>query len=319
EVAWCIMSLARCVICTLFALCSSAVGCAGAAPAAAPESPAPPEPESTPPSPSASAPVMAEPAPAVDAPPSPPEPEPVAAPEPSTHAREVGEACAKLCAQAAEQCSTRSARKCRANCERYEGLAERCGEATLAAVQCQAATPGLVCSNVVGPCAAEFQKLNACESGQGSSVAPEPSAAPATLPAHWVRLTDETSGFSVGLPKLGDVQTENGNRNWRVQDEQGITYVVAVLPPFQGTVSDKVLVQKVLVILGQRCQRDMKIHGRFQSEGREAVRFDSHCGNGESWHGMLRISERNVIMTAEIVPPGRTATGDPYYYSFTYL
>jgi hypothetical protein len=104
-----------------------------------------------------------------------------------------------------------------------------------------------------------------------------------------------------------------------VQDDAGVTYVVAVLPPFQGAVTDKVLVQKMLVILGQRCQRDMKIHGRYQSDGREAVRFDSHCGNGESWHGMLRISDRHVIMTAEIVPPGKTATGDPYYYSFSYL
>jgi hypothetical protein len=134
-----------------------------------------------------------------------------------------------------------------------------------------------------------------------------------------VRLTDEAAGFSVGLPKLGEVQTESGNRTWRVQDEQGVTYVVAVMPPFQGAVSDKLLVQKMLVILGQRCQRDMKIHGRYQSDGREAVRFDSHCGNGESWHGMLRISDRHVIMTAEIVPAGKSATGDPYYYSFTYL
>lgn len=311
------MSLARHAMSALVALIPALLACSGAAPANAPAPSPPPEPAPAPAAPPP--PAIAEPAPTAEAPAAAPEPEPPAPPTAAEHLAEVSQACAKLCAQAAEQCSARSARKCRANCERYESLAERCGEATLAAVHCQAATPGLVCSNVVGPCAAQFQQLNACESGQAPAAAPEAAATPATLPATWVRLTDETAGFSVGLPKLADVQTESGNRTWRVQDDAGVTYVVAVLPPFQGAVTDKLLVQKVLVILGQRCQRDMKIHGRYQTDGREAVRFDSHCGSGEGWHGMLRISDRHVIMTAEIVPAGKTATGDPYYYSFTYL
>lgn len=314
------MSLAHRAITALLVLSPALLGCSGAPPAHTPASPPPPEPAPTPPvasaPPASPAPAPVDPAPAVEAPPAAPEP-PV--PTAAERLAEVSQACAKLCAQAAEQCSARSARKCRANCERYESLAERCGDATLAAVHCQAATPGLVCSNVVGPCAAEFRQLNACESGQAPVATTDAAAAPVALPADWVRLTDEAAGFSVGLPKLGEAQTESGNRTWRVQDEQGVTYVVAVLPPFQGAVTDKLLVQKVLLILGQRCQRDMKIHGRYQSDGREAVRFDSHCGNGESWHGMLRISDRHVIMTAEIVPAGKTAAGDPYYYSFAYL
>lgn len=297
------------------ALSPALLGCSSAAPATAVPPPTP-EPAAAPVSPPA-----VEPAPSVEAPAPAAEPEPEPEPNPPTPDRiaEVSAACAKLCVHATEQCSTRSARRCRANCERYESLAQRCADATLAAVHCQASTPGLVCSNVVGPCAAEFQRLSACESGETPEVLEDASAAPAALPADWVRLTDESAGFSVGLPKLVEVQTENGNRTWRVQDEQGVTYVVAVLPPFQGAVTDKLLVQKMLVILGQRCQRDMKIHGRYQTDGREAVRFDSHCGSGESWHGMLRISDRHVIMTAEIVPAGKTAAGDPYYYSFSYF
>jgi len=146
----------------------------------------------------------------------------------------------------------------------------------------------------------------------------ETSALPAALPAGWVELEDDAAGFSVGLPKLVESQTEQGNRTWRVQDGQGVTIVVAVLPPFEAEVTDKTLVRKVLVILGQHCQRGMKIHGRFQTGEYESARFDSQCSNGDSWHGMLRISKRHVIMTAEIVPPGKTATGDGFYYSFSY-
>lgn len=121
------------------------------------------------------------------------------------------------------------------------------------------------------------------------------------------------------MPRAAEPQMESGNRTWRVDDENGVTTVVSILPRFQGEVSDKALVRKVLVILGQQCQRDMKIHGRYQSDGKEAVRFDSHCRDGNSWHGMLRISERHVVLTAQIVPPGKTATGDAFYYSFAYL
>lgn len=312
------MSLAHRAISALLALSPAPLGCSSAkpAPAPAPAAPPAPAPASADPEP---APVSElAPAPAVEPPADAPESEAAETDAPAEPASQVMAACAELCARASEQCSARSARKCRANCERYESLAERCGEATLAAIQCQAGTPGLVCSNVVGPCAAEFQRLNACESGQAPATADAP-ATPAPLPANWVRLTDEEAGFSVGLPKPGESQTEGGNRTWRVQDDTGVTYVVAVLPPFQGAVTDKLLVQKVLVILGHRCQREMKIHGRYQSNGREAVRFDSHCSSGESWHGMLRISDLHVIMTAEVVPPGKTGTGDPYYYSFTYL
>jgi len=315
------MSVVRRAISAWLALTPALLGCSSAAPRNPPASPAAPAPtaaaSATPPAEAESkAESKAEPAPL----PSPPEPEPApAASPPADHVAEVSEACTKLCAQATEQCSAKSARKCRANCERYEGLAASCGEATLAAVHCQAATPGLVCSNVVGPCAAEFQRLSACESGQTPTTASDTPAAPAALPAGWVKLTDDSAGFSVGLPKLAEPQTENGNRTWRVQDAAGVSYVVAVMPPFQGAVTDKVLVQKMLVILGQRCQKDMKIHGRFQSGVNEAVRFDSNCMSGESWHGMLRISQKNVIMTAEIVPPGKTPLGEAYYYSFSYL
>jgi hypothetical protein len=261
-----------------------------------------------------------EPTPESEPPPSAPPPSASEAPPPAVaYAEEVNAACTKLCAQAAEQCSAKSARKCRANCERYESLAERCGEAALSAVRCQAATPGLVCSNVVGQCAPEFQKLSACESGQTVAERPnEAASARAALPTGWVELKDDVAGFSVGLPKLVEAQTEQGNRTWRVQDEQGVTVVVAVLPPFEAEVTDKTLVRKVLVILGQQCQRGMKIHGRFQSGGNESARFDSQCSNGDSWHGMLRISARHVIMTAEIVPPGKVASGDAFYYSFGY-
>ncbi len=282
------------------------------------------------PEPPAAAPVEPAPAPAVPepTPPEPPQPpaiatasEPTSVPdEPAADASpavdQVAEQCAALCQQASEKCSSRAARKCRANCERYAGLAERCGQEVLEALRCQASVPGLICSNVVGECKQQFQAMDACEAGKRHEVT-EASSTPAAPPG-WATLQDSQAGFSVAFPKLVPQQIENGNRTWRVTVESGVTYVVAVLPPFATELTDKALVRKVLVILGQSCQRDMKIHGRFETEGKVAVRFDSNCTDGKSWHGMLRISDRHVIMTAEIVPPGQQPTGNAFYYSFSY-
>ena len=177
--------------------------------------------------------------------------------------------------------------------------------------------PGLICSNLVGHCSGDFERLTACETGE--LIQATASTATRPIPAGWQLLEDETAGFSIAMPKLVPPGNEEGNRTWRVEDDSGVTYVVAVLPPFQAEIDDKSIVRKVLVILGQHCQRDMKIHGRFESEARVAVRFDSACKDEREWHGMLRISDRHVILTAEIVPAGQPGKGDAFYYSFAYL
>lgn len=295
------------------AIGAALIGCGGpvAPPQAPAREPAPAPPTLETPVPAAAPEVAPEPEP------EPPSAETQDTPNPS--ADEVRTACADLCRQATEKCSSRSARRCRANCERYEELVDRCADQALAAIRCQASVPGLVCSNVVGQCAADFQRLSACESGQAPQVAAESSAPVAPPPEGWVLMKDQEGGFQVAMPRSSEPKIESGNRTWRVDDETGVTTVVSVLPPFQGEVNDKALVRKVLVILGQQCQRDMKIHGRYQTNGKEAVRFDSRCTNGNSWHGMLRISERHVVLTAQIVPPGKEPTGDAFYYSFAYL
>lgn len=247
------------------------------------------------------------------------EPAPDPPPEPSTQAKQVEETCSELCRKASQECSSRSARKCRANCQRYQGVADRCGDEVLEALRCQASVPAQICSNVVGECVRQFQRLSACEEGEPSQAGDGGSSDSPGAPAGWELLTDTSAGFSVAMPELVTPSTENGNRTWRVKDARGVTTLVSVLPPFQAEVDDKALVRKVLTILGQDCQLGMKIHGRFEADGKTAVRFDSECRNGNQWHGMLRISERHVIMTAEVVPPGSAATGEPFYYSFTYL
>jgi hypothetical protein len=197
-------------------------------------------------------------------------------------------------------------------------IADRCEGPVLEALKCQASVPGLVCSNVVGECGAEFRALSACEDGLPAGEPAGPRSQP-RLPAGWVQLKDTSIGFLVGFPKLVAAANEEGRRTWRVREDDGVSYVVSVMPPFKTEVDDKNLVRKVLTLVGIGCQKDMKIHGRFEEAGKMAVRFDTRCRDGNAWHGMLRISDEHVIMTAEIVPQGASATGDPFYYSFSYL
>ena len=291
-------------------------GCASAPPAQQ-VPPAPP--------PAAAEPVPAEPAPSdpvptnteAEAAASPPESAVETPANSSPAADAVASACQDLCQRAAQECSSRSARKCRANCERYQSIADRCSNEVLAALKCQASVPNLVCSNVVGPCAADFQTLTSCENGSaGATVAVAERPA---LPPEWTELKDDEAGFSVMLPKQVAPTGQGKQRTWRAPDASGVSYVVAVRPPFNGEVNDKNLVVRVLQIVGYDCQKDLKIHGRFEVSGKTAVRFDTVCRGGDAWHGMLRISDAHVIMTAEIVPTGMTGQGDAFYFSFAYL
>lgn len=299
--------------------------CAAAACAGSPS----PQPQAASPPPPASSAVEPVAEPVADPLPSEPPSEPATALEPAEPApaegpqsasesvEQVAQACSKLCARARDQCSRRSARTCQANCDRYVGIAGECGTHVLEALSCQASVPGLICSNVVGECAQAFGRLAACETGQPPKPQAKSDAPPA--PAGWNTLESPEHGFRVALPKLVTASREQGHPIWRVQDESGVSYVVSVMPPFEGEVNDKSIVRKVLVLLGHDCQRDMKIHGRFEAGDKTAVRFDSRCRDGTAWHGMLRISNRNVVMTAEVVPPGKTGQGDGFYFSFAYL
>jgi hypothetical protein len=246
----------------------------------------------------------------------PPAAEPEA--EPSSQSAKVdrvSEECAALCENAATQCSRRSARKCRANCDRYLSLAESCESQVLGAIRCQASTPNLVCSNVVGECAQQFRALNACETGQTQALTD--TASSVSPPEGWQRVQDTQEGFAVHMPAGAKLGNLNGHRTWSVESG-GVTYLAAVLPAIQA-VSEKDLTAVTIRYLGLDCQAGIRLHGRFEKDGAVSERFDSSCRNGDEWHGMLRASGKNLVITAERVSKGKQATGDSFYYSFEYL
>jgi hypothetical protein len=110
----------------------------------------------------------------------------------------------------------------------------------------------------------------------------------------------------------------SGYRTWSVKTADGVTYLAAVLPPIERP-TEKDLTSLTIRYLGLDCQAGIRLHGRFETEGGVNERFYSKCSNGDAWHGMLRASSRNVVVTAERVPSGKQGTGDSFYYSFEYL
>ncbi|HEY6724400.1 MAG TPA: hypothetical protein VI197_10215 [Polyangiaceae bacterium] len=226
--------------------------------------------------------------------------------------------CHQLCASAAESCSRKSARECRANCGKYQSLADRCEVQVLGAIRCQAAVPKLVCSNVTSECTTEFQALSACEDGEPSAAAATAPSQP-PLPPGWMRVRDTEAGFEVALPLGARVGELEGRRTWTAEGADGASYRVAILPAVGVPATEKRLMEAVLHYLGHECQPLLRLHGRFETERDVAERFNARCEDGQRWRGILRASREQLVLVVEVLPPDVQATGDIYYYSFEYL
>lgn len=226
--------------------------------------------------------------------------------------------CNALCASAAQTCSRKSTRECRANCGKYQSLAERCETQVLGAIRCQAGVPKLVCSNLASECTNEFQALSACEQGEADAT---PNASPSRLelPPGWQLVRDTEAAFEVALPLGARVGELQGHRTWTAEGPDGAGYRVAILPAVGARASEKRLMQAVFDYLGQQCQPLVRLHGRFETERDVAQRFNARCEDGQRWRGILRASPERLVLVVEVLPPGVQATGDAYYYSFEYL
>lgn len=234
----------------------------------------------------------------------------------SDRSAKVESECSALCASAAESCSRKSARECRANCGKYQSLADRCEVQVLGAIRCQAAVPKLVCSNVASECTTEFQALTACEQGEPSGV---PATTQAPLPTGWARVQDMEVGFEVALPKGARVGELDGRRTWTAEGPGGASYRVAVLPALLGPATEKQLMESILDYLGHKCQPLVRLHGRFETDRDIAERFNARCEDGRRFRGLMRASREQLVLILEVLPPGATPMGDVYYYSFDYL
>jgi hypothetical protein len=225
--------------------------------------------------------------------------------------------CSALCASASETCSHKSARECRANCGKYQTLADRCEVQILGAIRCQAAIPKFVCSNLASECTQQFQALSACEAG--AEVTPPVPSNELALPSGWQRVRDIEVGFEIALPAGAKVGELGGHRTWTAEGPLGVNYLVAVLPPLAGAATEKRLMEAVLRYLGHACQPAVRLHGRFETDHDVAERFNARCENGRRWRGILRASGQQLLLIAEVLAADQTPVGDAYYYSFEYL
>ena len=242
---------------------------------------------------------------------------PVAADDESARAAKVETECSALCTSAAETCSRKSTRECRANCGKYQSLADRCEVQVLGAIRCQAAVPKFVCSNLVSECATEFQALSACEQGASTSEA-GPAPSPTSVPAGWARVRDTEVGFEVALPLGARVGDLDGHRTWTADGPNGVSYRVAVLPALRGPATEKRLMETILDYLGRKCQPLVRMHGRFETDRDVAERFNARCESGQRWRGLMRASHEQLLVIVEVLPPSAEPAGDAYYYSFEY-
>lgn len=233
-------------------------------------------------------------------------------------ASQVEAECNALCASAAETCSRKSARECRANCGKYQALSDRCEVQVLGAIRCQAAIPKFVCSNLASECTTEFRALSECERGDASAEAAATSNAPA-LPSGWAPVRDREAGFEVALPLGARVADLDGRRTWTGEGPDGASYRVVVLPALQGPATEKRLMETLLHYLGHDCQPAVRLHGRFETNRDVAERFNARCEDGQRWRGLMRASREHLVLIVEVLPPGVPAVGDAYYYSFEYL
>ncbi len=230
-------------------------------------------------------------------------------------ADKIASLCENVCKRADQHCSKRSARVCRANCDRYTNLAQTCSTEVQATLECVAkAPPGLICSNVApSACEGQFRAMHACEQGKKLE---QPSAEQNTAPPEgWEQLKDTKAGFSVFMPEGAEQSQEPQGKLWK-SEQDGIIYLSGAVPHPDGKPSSRKLLVVTTKFVGYTCQKGLKIHGHYEDQGLMAARFDSKCKDGTEWHGMLRFSDDTMYVTAFKAPAGKSGIIDDFVYSF---
>jgi hypothetical protein len=265
--------------------------------------------------PGAAAPGAAEPGTSQAAPSSAPSAAPAPQPGSEFAVPSVAEVCEKLCARADQKCTKDSATKCRASCDRYVKVAERCENDVRRALQCQQkASNDLICSAQADPkCTKEFKGMTACEKGETGGG--QGTTQDFTLPAGWTKVQDDQLKFTVMMPPGAALDPKAPRRTWQAE-ENGITYLVSQVDPPKGA-PDKSFLQMAVAYVGGKCQMGMKLHGRFESKGKLMMQFDSYCPDKTEYHGAIHLWNNKAVVTAFRAPPGSKGVNDPFCYSLT--
>jgi len=224
-------------------------------------------------------------------------------------------ACKRLCDRTEELCDAAATRKCRASCQGHVEQAVGCEDEVQAALRCQSrADAASLCADVAAPaCTDQFAAMKQCKRGDKPKVATGP-----TLPAGWKHIKDDVLGFTLALPPTAALDPAAKRRTWRAQDG-AIEYYAAQLSTPGEPITSKVLLRLVIEFVGNRCQKNLKLHGQFEIGDEVAILFDATCGDGLEWHGMLRARPDQALATAFHAAPNSGGVTGPFFYSYKRL
>ncbi len=225
----------------------------------------------------------------------------------------VADVCEKLCVRADQNCSKDSAAKCRAGCDRYVKLADRCENDVRRALQCQQkAKNEFLCSSQADPkCEKNFRDLLACEKGEKGGG--QGTTQDISVPSSWTKVTDDQLKFTVMMPPGAALDPKAPRRTWQGEDG-GVTYLVSEVDPPKGN-PDKAFLGMAVAYVGGKCQMGMKLHGRFENKGKLMMQFDSYCPDKTEYHGAIHIWGNKAVVTALRSPPGTKVNDEPFVYS----
>jgi len=230
-----------------------------------------------------------------------------------SNAPTVAEACEEFCVRVEKVCGKKPGRTCRRRCNRYVRTSVGCEDYVRKALACQVeAKETELCSPVASKqCLDEFRAIRDCERGEvPQAQTPEsPSAPPG-----WQRISDDTLAISVLMPPGAELDPDAPRRTWRAE-EGGVTYYVAHLDAPPANLSQQALIRMVIKYVGASCQRKLRLHGRYENEGRTTIEYDSACPDRSEWHGMLRIWDGKAVSVGYHGPAGVKGVREPYFYS----
>ncbi len=254
-----------------------------------------------------------------------PSSEPAATLEPETSSGEgpvdlaaamVGRECEALCVRTDELCTEAEARRCREQCKNRVEESAGCEVPYKAALKCWAQSDKkALCASVEPPaCREPFRRIERCQERREEEEAKQKRK---ELPAGWAPIKDEQLDFTIALPASAALDSGAERRTWRAQDGD-VEYVVAQLTAPGKAVTSQVLLKLVLEFVGYPCQKNLKLHGQFETMGEVAIRFDTQCKDGTEWHGMLRARPDQGLATA-FRAPLQSGVLEPFIYSYKRL
>lgn len=227
--------------------------------------------------------------------------------------QKVAETCERICVRTQANCTAEAALTCRTQCQTYVAKSKGCETEFQRALECQAqAQDAAVCSRVAAPsCLEQFRDMKRCERGEPPPQAPKPE-----IPAGWERRADDELGLSVLLPSSATLDPAAPRRTWHAEVGR-IHYYLALLEPPPKELTHPALIRVVLGYVSYKCQKKLRIHGRYDSPEETGFRFDTGCNNGTEWHGMIRIWPGKAVVTAYHASAelAGQAVGDPFFYS----